>query len=126
MSEWSDGELSVIGTADEIHIAPDRADHTPGPAVPIWVVRVGDDLYVRSYRGPSGSWYRRAKRNGSGRVRVGGIDHAVRFTSADPTVRTQVDDAYRAKYGRYGNGYVRPMISDTVAETTLQLQPAIP
>ncbi len=46
MSGWSHSELATIGTADEIHIAPDRADHTPGPAVPIWVVRVGDDLYV--------------------------------------------------------------------------------
>jgi hypothetical protein len=37
MSGWSDSELATIGTADEIYIAPDRADHTPGPAVPIWV-----------------------------------------------------------------------------------------
>jgi hypothetical protein len=124
MSGWSDSELTTIGTADEIHIAPDRSDHTPGRAVPIWVVRVGDDLYVRSYRGPSGSWYRRARRNGSGRISVGGVDHAVRFTAADPTVRTQVDEAYRAKYGRYSS-LVRPMISDTVAETTLQLKPTI-
>ena len=124
MSGWSDNELTTIGTADEIHIAPDRSDRTPGRAVPIWVVRVGDDLYVRSYRGPSGSWYRRARRNGSGRIRVGGVDHTVRFTSADAGVRTQVDEAYRAKYGRYSS-LVRPMISDTVAETTLQLQPTI-
>jgi hypothetical protein len=122
MSGWSDSELATIGTADEIHVAPDRADHTPGPAVPIWVVRVGDELYVRSYRGPSGSWYRCPRRNGSGRISVGGVDHAVRFTVADPGVRTQVDEAYRAKYGRYGS-LVRPMISDTVADTTLQLQP---
>jgi hypothetical protein len=93
-------------------------------AVPIWVVRVGDDLYVRSYRGPSGSWYRRARRNDSGRISVGGVDHAVRFTAADPTVRTQVDEAYRAKYGRYSS-LIRPLISDSVAETTLQLQPTI-
>jgi hypothetical protein len=122
MSGWSDSELTTIGTADEIHIAPDRSDRTPGRAVPIWVVRVGDDLYVRSYRGPSGSWYRRARRNSSGRISVGGVEHAVRFTAADPTVRTQVDEAYRAKYGRYSS-LVRPMISDTVAQTTLQLQP---
>ena len=110
MSGWSDSELATIGTAAEIDIAPDRADHTPGPAVPIWVVRVGDDLYVRSYRGPSGSWYRRARRNGSGRISVGGVHHAVRFTMADPGVRTQVDEAYRAKYGRY-DSLVRHMIS---------------
>ena len=63
-------------------------------------------------------------RNGSGQIRVGDVDHAVRFIAADADVRTQVDEAYRAKYGRYGS-LVRPMISDTVAETTLQLQPTI-
>jgi hypothetical protein len=123
MSGWTDSELATIETADEIHIAPDRADHSTGPAVPIWVVRVDDDLYVRSYRGPSGSWYRRARRNGSGRIRVGGIDRAVRFTAVDAGVRAKVDEAYSAKYGRYSSSLVRPMISDTVAETTLQLQP---
>jgi hypothetical protein len=86
-------------------------------------VRVHDDLYVRSYRGPSGSWYRRARRNGSGRMRVGGIDRAVRFTAADAGVRAKVDEAYSAKYGRYSSSLDRPMISETVAETTLQLQP---
>jgi hypothetical protein len=35
MSGWSDSELATIGTADEIHIAPDRADHTSGPAAGI-------------------------------------------------------------------------------------------
>jgi hypothetical protein len=123
MSGWTDSELATIGTADEIYIAPDRADHSPGPAVPIWVVRVDDDLYVRSYRGPSGSWYRRARRNRSGRIRVGGIDRAVRFTAADAGVRAKVDEAYSAKYGRYSSSLVRPMISDAVAETTLKLQP---
>ena len=55
MSEWSERALAVIGAADEIVVAPDRADHTPGPAVSVWVVRVGDELYVRSVRGSSRS-----------------------------------------------------------------------
>jgi hypothetical protein len=69
MSRWSERDLDLIGAADEIIVAPDRADHTPDPAVPIWVVRVGDALYVRSYRGPSGGWYRRARGNGNARIR---------------------------------------------------------
>ena len=51
MTGWSERDLSLIGTADEIVVAPDRIDHTPGSAVPIWVVRVGNELYVRSFRG---------------------------------------------------------------------------
>jgi hypothetical protein len=49
------------GVADEILVAPDRGDRSRGPAVPIWVVWVGDELYVRSFRGASGGWYRRAR-----------------------------------------------------------------
>lgn len=123
MSRWSASDLTTIGAADEIDVAPDRADHTPGPAVPIWIVRVGDELFIRSYRGPSGGWYRRARRNGRGRIGVRGVDRTVRFTAAEPTLRAQADEAYRAKYGRYGASYLRPMTSDFVAGTTLQLQP---
>jgi hypothetical protein len=52
MSGWSERDLARIGAADEIIIAPDPGDRTRGPAVPIWVVRVGDKLHVRSYADP--------------------------------------------------------------------------
>ena len=32
MSGWSDNDLATIGTETDIHIAPDRADHTRGRA----------------------------------------------------------------------------------------------
>jgi hypothetical protein len=123
MCGWSERDLALIGAADEIIVAPDRADHTAGPAVPIWVVRVGDELYVRSYRGHSGGWYRRA-RGGNGRIRSGGEEFRVRFSEvAGPELRGQIDEAYRVKYGRYGSSYVTSMTSDSAAETTLQLEP---
>lgn len=121
---WSRADLERIGGADEIEVAPERSDGTADPAVPVWVVRVDDDLYVRSYRGPVGGWYRRARRSGRGRIRVGGIEFPVHFTSPDPSTRQAVDDAYRTKYGRYGSSYVATMTSDAVASTTLQLRPA--
>jgi hypothetical protein len=124
MSGWSERDLDMIGAAEEIIVVPDRADGTRGRAVPIWVVRVGDELYVRSYRGPSGGWYRRARSRGSGRIRSGVDEFRVRFSEvAAPELRPQIDQAYRVKYGRYGS-LVTTMTSDSVAETTLQLQPA--
>jgi hypothetical protein len=125
VSGWSARDLALIGTADEIIIAPDRGDRTPGPALPIWVVRVGDELYVRSYRGPSAGWYRRTRDSGSGRIRSGGDEFPVRFNEvAAPELRAQIDQAYRIKYGRYGSSHVTAITSDSVAETTLQLEPA--
>jgi hypothetical protein len=92
------------------------------PAVPIWVVRVGEALYVRSYRGPSGGWYRRARATveSAQTARSLGSDFS---EVAGTELRARIDEAYRVKYGRYGSSYVTPMASDSAAETTLQLEP---
>lgn len=37
---------------------------------------------------------------------------------------TAVDQAYRAKYGRYGSAYVAPMTADAAARATVRLTPA--
>jgi hypothetical protein len=67
-SHWSSHELEKLAAADELGVAPERPDGTAQPYTTIWVVRVGADLYARSYRGPRGSWYRAARRSGKGRV----------------------------------------------------------
>jgi hypothetical protein len=51
MSTWTNDELKKIGTAEELQIASLRADGTLRKLVIIWVVRFGDDLYVRSVNG---------------------------------------------------------------------------
>ena len=58
---WTTDELDRIGRADELQIAARRRDGTLRVAVPIWVVRVGDALYVRSWRDDGGRWYRAAQ-----------------------------------------------------------------
>jgi hypothetical protein len=55
MSTWMREELDTIGAADEVDIAARRPDGTLRPYATIWVVRVGDRLYVRSYLGHDGS-----------------------------------------------------------------------
>ncbi len=58
---WTADELERIAAAEELEMAPLRPDSTPRRPGPIWVVRVGDDLYVRSWRGTGGSWFRAAQ-----------------------------------------------------------------
>ena len=48
MATWTNDELHKIAAAEELELASLRRDGTLGDAVTIWVVRVGDDLYVRS------------------------------------------------------------------------------
>jgi hypothetical protein len=120
---WTADELAGIGAAEELHIAPRKPDGTLRRAVPIWVVRVGDELYVRSWRGADGAWFRAAQRQHTGHVRAGGVTKDVAFADADPEIADAVDDAYRGKYGGYPS-YVQPMVSDRARATTLRLVPA--
>jgi hypothetical protein len=116
-------ELERIGSAEELEIAPRRSDGTLRKAAPIWVVRVGEGLYVRSYRGRDGAWFRAAQSSGEGRVRAGGVAKDVAFVNeTDPRLNDQVDAAYSAKYRRYLQ-YVAPMLTAEVRATTLKLVP---
>ncbi|MGW1675011.1 DUF2255 family protein [Streptomyces sp. NPDC002324] len=122
MTTWTNDELTRIGHAEELRMAPSRGDGTPRTPVPIWVVRDGDDLYVRSFRGSAGAWYRAARASHEGRIRSGGVDKDVTLVEVtDPGVNDRIDAAYRTKYGRYGASYVDPMVASR--DTTLKLVP---
>jgi len=58
MTEWTADQLEKIETADELEIASLRFDGTLGSRRTIWVVRVEDDLYVRSVNGRTSDWFR--------------------------------------------------------------------
>ena len=81
---WTADELNRIGGTEELQLASARPDGTLRPYVTIWVVRAGDELYVRSAYGSTNPWYRRATAAGAGRIRAGGIERDVTFTDADP------------------------------------------
>jgi hypothetical protein len=124
MTEFPTELLDAIDRTEEIEVITLRADGTPRRPVPIWVVRVGDAVYVRSYRGEAGAWYRHARADGTGRVRVSGIEHAVEFElAADPATAEAVDAAYTRKYASYGQSYLKPMLAQAAQAATLQLTP---
>ena len=58
MTTWTSDELNKIGRAEELQIASLRRDGTLQKPVIIWVVRVGDDLYVRPIHGRTSAWFR--------------------------------------------------------------------
>ena len=123
MTTWTSDALSKIGAAEELEIAPRRGDGTLRNPVTIWVVRVGDSLYIRSYRGQSGAWFRAAQRSHAGRILAGGVEQDVTFVAeTDPGLNDQIDTAYHSKYSRYPQ-YVAPMVIAEVRATTLKLVP---
>ena len=104
MTAWTSAELTRIGTADELEIASARPDGTLRNPRTIWVVRVGDDLYVRSMYGRTGGWFPATQVRHEGHIRAGGVDKDVTFTDADPGLNDQIDAASATSTAATANG----------------------
>ena len=123
MSTWTADELSRIGSADELQVSSTRTDGTLRPYVTIWVVRAGDEIYIRSAYGSHNPWFVRATTSGTGRIRAGGVEKDVTFTDAAPEAHAAIDAAYHAKYDRYGAKIVGTVTGPDAEETTFRLLP---
>src|SRR6266576_2838283 len=98
MTTWTSDELDKIGRAEELEIASLGRDGTLTKPVTIWVVRNGDDLYVRSVNGRTAAWFRGTQVRHEGRIRAGGVEKDVTFADVDNDIADRIDDAYRDKY----------------------------
>ncbi|MGE5373566.1 MAG: DUF2255 family protein [Bacteroidota bacterium] len=124
MKAWKSDELKNIASAEELQIASLRRDGTQRKPLPIWVVRVGDDLYVRSMNGRTASWFRGVQEQYEGHIRAGGVDKDVTFVEeSDSELNNQIDHAYAAKYGHYAASIIGHMTSSQVRAATIKLMP---
>ena len=124
MSTWTSDELNKIGKAEELHIASLRSDDTLRKPTIIWVVRIGNDLYVRSVNGRSSAWFRGVQTRHEGHVRAGGVDKDVNFVEEpDANVNDQIDTAYAAKYQRYAASIISHINSSEARAATIKLVP---
>ncbi len=96
MTKWTSDQLEKIGRAEELQIAPVGLDGKLRKPVTVWVVRHGDDLYVRSVKG---------------RVDAG------------RDIDDEVDAAYRAKYRRYAGNILNSVLTPEARSTTIKLVP---
>jgi hypothetical protein len=124
MANWTRDELDTIGEADELEIVTLRQDGTRRKPVTIWVVRQGDDLYVRSGYGDRAAWHRGTQSRRDGHIIAGGVEKDVRFEEAtDPALNDGIDAAYRSKYLHHGAQWVDPMVAAEALSTTIKLVP---
>jgi hypothetical protein len=127
---WRPDELDLVDRAHELEIAVRRTDGTLRRWTPIWVVRVGEQVYVRSWHRRDTGWFGHAVADGAAAIRVPGLSADVAVADLGPgaveervraDVQARVDAAYRAKYGEQG---AASMITPAAGATTLRLDPA--
>jgi hypothetical protein len=124
MAGWTPDELAKIGSAEELQLASQRRDGSLRNPVVMWVVRDGDELYVRSMHGRAGSWFRRTQIRHQGHIRSGGIDKDVAFlVDTDPVINDRIDAAYRSKYRRYAANIVGSVVNPESRASTIKLVP---
>lgn len=123
MDSWTTEELNKIGHAEELRIATLRRDGTLRKPVTIWVVRLGDDLYVRCVNGRQGAWFRGVLTRHEGRIWAGGVEKDVTFVEeSDPEINARIDAAYLSKYQRYPQ-WVAPIVVPELHTATIKLVP---
>lgn len=120
---WTDDELKRIGNAEELRLSSTVGDGSLRKPVTIWVVRLGDDLYVRCVNGRNGTWFRGTQVRHEGHIQAGGVEKDVTFEDADPGLGEQVDALYRSKYRRYPARYVDPIVTPAARQATIKLVP---
>jgi len=124
MTMWTSDELNKIGGTEELQIASVRSDGTLRKPVTIWVVRVSDDLYVRSVYGRGSGWFRGTQVRHEGHIRAGGVDKDVALVDeTDRGINEQIDAAYRTKYRRYAASIINSTLTSEARAATLKLIP---
>ena len=124
MTTWTSDELDKTAAAEELEIASVRRDGTLRKPVTIWVVRLGDDLYVRSVNGRTSAWFRGVQDRHEGHIRAGGVEKDVTFVEeTDSGINDQIDAAYRTKYRRYAASIIRSIVSPGAQSATIKLVP---
>jgi hypothetical protein len=126
-ASWAPEQLDRIGRSEELEIASRRADGTLRRWTPIWVVAADGQVYVRTWHRRTTGWFGDVADSHRARIRVPGLEAGVSVEDVGEgsgQLRASVDEAYRMKYGRYGQTTVGQMVSDAAAAATLRLIPS--
>jgi hypothetical protein len=119
MTRFDADALSDLQSAKEVRI---RTDKHPDSAVVIWVVVADDTVFVRSFRGARGRWYRDLATGGDATLEVGSRRLAVRaMPEREPAAIERASREYLAKYR--SSSYAQAMVNQDILATTLRLEP---
>ena len=119
---FRESDRDAIAAAKEVRIETRSASGEVHRAI-IWTAEHEGELYVRSFRGPRGRWYREAIADPSVAILVDGRRIEARAVPATDAASIEACSAgLTAKYPRSQS--LRAMLVDDVLPTTLRLEPA--
>lgn len=112
---WNDQQLTVLGSSDELELT------IAGKTTIIWMVTVGGEVFVRSVYGRASKWFQRALSHNQGEAATAGVRQAISWCEPQLSVHPGIDQAFRAKYGRYAKSIVDSTVTPKAQSATLQL-----
>ena len=120
--EFDSKTLDALRNVEEIRIATTPPGAKKKHRATIWVVVVDDDVFIRSFTGARGKWYRNVLANSEADVEFDGKAIHVRVIPVkDRETIEAVSRAYLEKYR--DSPYAKDMVRDEVLPTTLRLEP---
>ena len=119
MVRFTADTLKQLRAAREVSI---RTEKHPDSAVVIWVVVPDDEVFVRSWRGTRGRWYRDLASGGSASIEFGGRRLSVQaIPTNDAAAIARVSGEFRRKY--QSSSHALEMVRTEILPTTLRLEP---
>jgi hypothetical protein len=119
MANFDADTLRELRDVRELRI---RTGKHPKTAVVIWIVVADDEVFVRSWLGAKGRWYRDLDAGGHATLEFGGRRVEVQaFPAADAASIARASAEFLRKY--QPSSHAREMVRSEILSTTLRLEP---
>jgi hypothetical protein len=119
MTNFDAKTLRELRDVQEVAI---RTEKHPKSAVVIWVVVADDEVFVRSWRGAKGRWYRDLAAGGPATLEFAGRRLAVQaLPASDRAAVARASREFLRKYQR--STHAQEMVRSETLPTTLRLEP---
>ena len=115
-------DAKTLGELREVQEVRIRTEKHPKSAVVIWVVAADHEVFVRSWRGAKGRWYRDLAAGGRATLEFAGRRLAVQaLPASDPETVARASREFLRKYQR--STHAQEMVRSETLPTTLRLEP---
>ena len=121
---FDDDTLALLDGVREVEIETTALNGGGTHCTVIWIVVDGGEVFVRSFRGTAGRWYREIRGEPGATLHVGGRAISVLAVPAtDPVSIERTSETLRDKYGPRSRASTAAMLLPHTLETTLRLEP---